>query len=183
MLPNRAAPLYTAPLADLLVVLLRQLKRIFADQGIHLSDAEIYALAHDVVQKQASAAQTQPVQAALLKIIAESEAVLERWNLTFIQSLGTAMDAIPGWETTSDFLEIANAKVNAELRISTAAALLVALGDYRYGAYLLAAFDHASQEPEGIIARRVLLFASGVDGDAADWRVQLMAWIESQSRV
>ncbi|MFN8449948.1 MAG: hypothetical protein U0521_15520 [Anaerolineae bacterium] len=47
---------------------------------------------------------------ALADLIAESEQVLAGWNLTFRQSLDTEIDAIPGWTSTAEFLEIANEK-------------------------------------------------------------------------
>lgn len=177
MLPDRSAPLYAAPLNDLLAMLLRQFRRLLAEKGVELDDPAMRAMAQAACERQYSADNVPTVKDMLAAIIAESEAVLTRWNLTFSQALVTQMDAIPGWESTSDFLEIANEKSNAELRIAAGATLLAGLNDYRYTPYLLAALDYAPDEVETIIARRVLLFASGINGDAADWRDQIGRWV------
>ena len=95
----------------------------------------------------------------LAEAIGQSEAVLAQWGLTFQQSLDTPMDKIPGWETTAEFLELANEKVNAELRITLGAALTLAqFGERRFAPYLeyLAAGDYGD---ETVIARRALEFS------------------------
>ena len=93
---------------------------------------------------------------ALVALVAESEGVLAGWSLTFEQALDTEMGDVPGWESTAEFLEIANEKANAELRISTGSILVAALGDARYAARLRFL---ASREDDldGVIARRVLV--------------------------
>lgn len=181
MLPDRSAPLYNAPLSDLLALLLRQFRRLLAEKGIEMDDAAIKTTAQAACDRQYAGDNIPAVRAALVALIGESERVLARWNLTFPQALVTSMDTIPGWESTSDFLEIANEKSNAELRIEAGAVLLAAFNDHRYTPYLLAAIDHAPDEVETIIARRTLLFISGIDGEAADWRGQLGAWVNTHT--
>jgi hypothetical protein len=178
MLPDHSAPLYAAPLSDLLVMLLRQFKRLLAEKGVEMDDAAMKVMAQAACDRVYSGDNIPAVRVVLAALITESESVLARWNLTFPQALVTPMDAIPGWESTSDFLEIANEKSNAELRIAAGGTLLAALNDYRCTPSLLAAIDHAPDEVETIIARRVLLFASGVEGDAPDWRARLGEWVE-----
>lgn len=100
-----------------------------------------------------------------MALVAESEAVLAGYGLSFPASLTVDMASLGGWETTAEFLEIANEKANAELRLSTGAALLVALGgsadEARYRSWL-AALAADPQDLDGIIARRVLDELPGV---------------------
>lgn len=156
MLPDRRSAFEDAPLADLLALLLRQYRRPLASRGIELTDADAERIAQRIIAR--DAAETSALRDALAALVTESEAVLARWNLTFQQSLGAQMTDIPGWETTAEFLEIANEKANAELRISTGAALLVALGDARYTADLRYVAAHSEDDLDRIIAGRVLQF-------------------------
>ncbi|MEP7293700.1 MAG: hypothetical protein ABI835_18070, partial [Chloroflexota bacterium] len=86
--------------------------------------------------------------------------VLRRWNLSFEQSLDTEMTEIPGWESTAEFLEIANEKANAELRISTGVSLVAALGDWRFERELRFLAGRAD-DLDGVIAGRVLEMGKG----------------------
>lgn len=181
MRPDRASVLGTAPLSDLLVVLLRQYKRLLAERGLELTEANIRDLAQRRVEQASLNATETRIRDLLGDMIAESLAVLARWNLSYAQALATDMNAIPGWESTSEFLEIANEKSNAELRIASAAALAVTLRAYQYAPYLLQTFAHDPSEMEGVIARRVLLLVSGVDDNAADWFDQVQAWLAQQA--
>ena len=156
MRADRAEALNKAPLDDLLIILLRQYKRLLAERGIDLTEAAMKHIAQGITQRSTPDSQAIAVRDALIQIVAESEAVLERWNLTFEQSLKTTMNDMPGWESTSDFLEIANEKANAELRIASASTLIAALGDLRYSAYLRQAIEHDPDEFESVVARRIL---------------------------
>ncbi len=178
MLPDRLAAYRNAPLADLLALLLRQFRRPLATRGVDLTDAQDEALAHQIADRADLGEQGQAIRAALIDLIGESEAVLARWNLTFRQSLDTEMNDIPGWTSTAEFLEIANEKANAELRISTGAALLTALGDPRYAPDLLFLVERGDDDVDSIIARRVLLFASGIDANDPQWLEKLREWIK-----
>jgi hypothetical protein len=153
---DRAEALNNAPLDDLLIILLRQYKRLLAERGIELTEAAIKHITEAVMQRSSLDSQAIAVRDALIEIVTESEGVLARWNLTFEQSLKTTMTDMPGWESTSDFLEIANEKANAELRIASASALIAALGDLRYSAYLHQAIDYDPDEFESVVARRIL---------------------------
>ena len=157
MLPNRRSAFEDAPFAELLAILLRQIRRPLASQGVTLSDAEADALAQAITAHAEPDATVAAIRAALVALVAESEQVLAQWGLSFAQSLDAQMDEIPGWESTAEFLDVANEKANAELRISTGAALLVALGDPRYVA-LLQLLVERGDVPDGVIARRVLAF-------------------------
>ncbi len=159
MLPDRRSAFEDAPFADLLAILLRQLRRPLVDHGATLTDPEADALAQAICARAEPDSTAEAVHAALIALVAESEAVLAQWHLTFAQSLDAQMNDIPGWESTAEFLDVANQKANAELRISTGAALLAALGDQRY-VPLLHLLVERNDDPDGIIARRVLVFAN-----------------------
>jgi len=100
------------------------------------------------------------IRAALVELVAESVAVLADWKLTFAQALDTPMDALPGWETTGEFLALAEAKSNAELRIALGAILLYALGDARH-IEIMRVLAARAEMPDGVdidtvLARRLL---------------------------
>ncbi|MEO8391709.1 MAG: hypothetical protein ABI700_01835 [Chloroflexota bacterium] len=175
--PDPLLAYQNAPLGDLLSILLRQVRRPLKGHGVDLTDAEAESLAHDLTAHAPLSEKAQAIRAALVDLIAESETVLTRWNLTFQQSLDTEMKDISGWESTAEFLEIANEKANAELRISTGASLLAALGDLRYASDLLFLVERGEDDLDAVIARRVLLFASGIDPHETHWLDQLRAWI------
>jgi hypothetical protein len=150
---DRGQTFADAPLEELLSVLLRQLKRPLAVHRIQLTDADAERLAQD---RAADKPLTFPeLPAALVAVVSESEAVLATMGLTFTQSLDTPMDALSGWESTSEFLELANEKSNAELRITLGSALALAFGEGKFVPYLqhLAGSDYGD---ESVIARRVL---------------------------
>jgi hypothetical protein len=180
-LPDRTSAYQNAPLSELLSILLRQYRRPLEAHQIHLTDAEADALAQTIVTHQLPGHTEQQLRAALIDLVAESEVVLARWDLTFQQSLDTEMSAIPGWESTAEFLEIANEKANAELRISTGAALLAALGDYTRAPDLLFLSERGDDDLDSVIARRVLLFASKISDSDPTWLDKLGDWVKQHS--
>ncbi|MBZ0290845.1 MAG: hypothetical protein K8I30_24675, partial [Anaerolineae bacterium] len=112
MPPDREHTFANAPIDELLSVLLRQLKRPLAAHGVTLTDADAQKLARDCA---AGKPLTLPeLVPALIAVVTESEGVLATMGLTFIEALDTPMDRVPGWETTAEFLELANEKSNAE---------------------------------------------------------------------
>lgn len=181
MRPDPAHIYADAPLADVLAVLLRQFKWLLAAHDINLTDAELRQLAAAMAAPGAPDARAAAVGAALNAIVAESLAVLAGWNLTFAQALATEMAAMPGWETTAEFLELANEKTNAELRIAAGATLAAALGDLRHAGLLLTLIEHDAAEIEAVVARRVLAQRSGTDASAPDWPQQVRAWLSSRA--
>ena len=185
MLPNRISAYDQAPLQELLTILLRQFKRPLESQGVTIVDAEAMEIANAVVQREPLNEKTLAVRAALIQLVRESENVLAGWNLSFQQSLNTDMNDIPGWETTAEFLELANEKANAELRISTGSALLAAFGDLRYKHHLLYMAEQGENERQPdldqVIARRVLLFASGITEKDPGWLDKVRAWVMEQA--
>lgn len=166
-----------APIQDLLSVLLRQLKRPLGAQGFKLTDAEANRLANERVVGNIPQRSLELV-AALEAIVGESEAVLAGLGLTFLTALDADMSTIGGWETTAEFLELANEKANAELRITLGAALDMAfVGDEHYAPYLLflAEGDYGD---ETVIAQRILAFTSGISSDSADWLKRVRSWLD-----
>lgn len=174
--PSRASAFASAPLADLFSILLRQLKRPLAAHGMMLNDSDANRMAAAIVSREAFA-EAAALHSALSKLVDESLGVLGAMNLTFEQSLQTDMAALGGWETTAEFLERANEKANAELRITLGAALLLALGDRQYGRDLLhvAAGDF---DDETAIAHRAFAFAAGIDPQDDDFLAQAERWLE-----
>ena len=177
MRPDPIAAYRSAPLADLLGILLRQYRRPLASSCVELSDTQADALALALAARLPQDDQAQAIRGALPALIEASEGVLARLKLTFPQSLDVEMGEIPGWESTAEFLEIANEKANAELRISTGAALLTALGDRQYSPELLALVERGEDDLDAVIARRVLLLASGIREDDPAWLDKLRGWV------
>ena len=179
MLPqDRARTFENAPLDDLLGVLLRQLKRPLATQGFHLTDTEAEHLAVEQAAGREVPRQAD-LLAALSAVVKESETVLAGMGLTFQQSLEADMSTLGGWETTAEFLDLANEKSNAELRITLGSALALAFGgEKRFAADLLylASGDYSD---ETVIARRALAFASGIEASAPDALSRFRAWASS----
>lgn len=160
MRPDPIANYRTAPLEELLTILLRQFRRPLATRQIQFSDADAAALAKRIISREPLTEADETIRAALVELVRESESVLARWSLTFEQSLKTPISEMSGWESTADFLEIAAEKANAELRISTGAALLVALGDRGFIPHLLSVIHSADPDLDTVIAERVLALAN-----------------------
>lgn len=182
MIPDRAGNIENWELDKLVVILLRQFKRLLDTRQVSLTDNQMQTIGAHVASGAAPDDLMRAICDALASIIAESEGVLDAWGLTFAQSLATDMNAMPGWETTADFLTIANEKVNAEIRICAGAALMLLLGDRRYAHYPLqaAAYDINAQgwlDVDAMLGKRALLFASGVSPDEKDWFDQVNAWV------
>lgn len=180
MLPDRASNVEHWEFDRLVTILLRQFKRLLADRGVALTDLEMQQIGVAVAGQQ-PVPQDAAICDALVSVVKESEGVLAGWNLSFARSLSTDMNQMPGWETTADFLSIANEKVNAEVRISAGSALMLALGDLRGVPFLIQVVEHDYEafgqlDVDAMIARRALLFVSGVDGSSADWVAQVKDW-------
>lgn len=155
MPPDRDQTFANAPIDELLSVLLRQLKRPLAAHGVTITDADAERLAQDCAAGKPLTLTT--LVPALVAVVTESEGVLAKMGLTFIKALDAPMDQVSGWETTAEFLELANEKSNAELRITLGAALALAFGEGRFSAYLqhLASGDYGD---ESLIAGHILRF-------------------------
>lgn len=182
--PNPAENLDKAPTADLIVLLLKQFKPLLVRQGIALNTAEERALAELAAGHHPLPENGAKICAALISLIEESLALLrERWNFSYAESLRAEMESIGGWETTAEFLEIANEKSNAELRISGGSSLLALLGERRFANFLLdvLAQDGGVNDIDAVFARRALLHLTQVDSAAPDWLNQVRRWLEDDA--
>ena len=158
------------------MILLRQFKTLIAP--IEIKDTMTFALR--MVENAPLDGEAQALHERMIELVSESERVLAGWDLSFAESLLTEMGDLPGWETTAEFLEIANVKSNAELRIAAGSVLLVALGDLRRVPHLLAAIAHDPDEVETVAAQRLLVQRSGIDPNVADWQTQIRNWWMAQ---
>lgn len=184
MIKNRAQNVWNWTIEELTLILLRQFKRLLAERGADLTDAEMKSLANRAASR-AVTNDDSAVVAALRQIVAESEDVIAGWGKSFAESLATGMEDMAGWDSTADFLSLANEKVNAEVRISAGTSLLALLGDRIYAGRALDTVRHGIGDPEdvdAVIALKALAFAAGIDPRAADRLTVLDAWIAADGR-
>ncbi len=164
---NPTESLNDAPFAELITILLRQLRNLLNERGVKLSNEDIQAVAQALENREAHP-HIPAIQDAMKHLVNESLDLLQaRWGYSFAQSLQADMSDIGGWETTEEFLDIANHKSNAELRVSAGSALLVALGDSSYQPYLMTVIDHDAglNDVDAVLAKRVLAHAN-IDTDS-----------------
>lgn len=168
MPPHTTQTLKTMPHDALVGLLLGQFKPLLAAHGVPLPQSPPHPNA------------VPQVLAALHAIIGQSETTLQRWGLRFAQSLQTGIDTLPGWQTTAEFLAIANQKTTAEQRIASGAALAALLGDARHAGYLLdvIAHDGGADDADALIARRALSFLTHTPTDTPDWDAQVRAALQ-----
>ena len=175
---SRAQNVWGWTIEELTLILLRQFKTLLAEKEAPLSDTQMKALAERAHQRTINEGDA-IVTAALSRITAESTALLASWGLTFAQSLDTGMTDFMGWDTTADFLSLANEKINAELRICAGSALAVLLGDLMQVPTVMTTYSHGMTDPEdvdAIMARRVLAFAASIDPRSRDFSASVELW-------
>jgi hypothetical protein len=173
---NPAEKLMNAPLTDLIVLLLKQFKRPFSHHNIRLTTEDMEAIAQAAAAKTTLPPKAQAVREALAALVEESVTLLkDRWGFTLAESLQADMNQVGGWQTTAEFLEIANEKSNAELRIAAGSSLLAGLGDLRHADKLMIVIDHdaGANDVDATFARRMLCHALSVDPQAGDWLPQV----------
>jgi hypothetical protein len=187
MIPDRAGNIENWDIDKMTVILLRQFKRLMAQQRVDLTDSEMQQIGDDVAAQRALNDKALAIRSALGAIIAQSVDLLAGWNLTFEESLKTDMNDLDHlWQTTADFLSLANEKVNAEVRISAGASLAVLLGDWSFADYLMQAIDHdltthKSLDVDAAIARRALLHAANIDHKSDDWLKRIRATVADKN--
>lgn len=189
MVRNRAQNVTSWTIEELTAILIRQFKRLLVEDGIELTENDIQALAKQVAARQVRPANVDALCAILRELIGESLDVLMGWGFNFAKSLQTGMDTLPGWETTADFLTLANEKGNAELRISAGAALLALLGDYSHVDKCWDTYRHGADDAEdvdAIIARRALGFAAKFDDftpeNRVEWEQRIQVWVKTHEK-
>lgn len=91
---NRADNVRGWTIDELVLILLRQFKRLLTERGADLTDSQMRELAQAVVDKRADSMGDTlvAVRRALDQIAAESEALLAGWGLTFAESLRMPME-------------------------------------------------------------------------------------------
>lgn len=180
--PNPNDKLGNAPFSDLMRVLLSQFKRLLADNGVMLTADETLEVAQAIANR-TSHPKLPVIREVMNTLVKDSLDLLEnRWGLTFLKSLYAEMDDIDNWDTTAEFLEIANEKSNAELRISAGASLLVAVGDLSFVPYLINVihYDRGAMDVDAVFAKRALLHISHRNGTSTDWFEQVEIWLNQQ---
>lgn len=177
--PNPADKLNDAPLDDLIRVLMSQFKRLLADHGTTLTADETLAVSRAIASGD-DHPKLADIRAIMKTLVQDSLDLLDlRWNLSFEKSLYADMNDIGAWDSTAEFLDIANEKSNAELRVSAGSALLVAMGEGDYVPYLLQVikYDNGVMDVDAMFAKRALLHLSGVDPSTEDWLEQVKQWL------
>jgi hypothetical protein len=173
---NPSDQLKKLPLATLLADLLKQINKpsLLGARNIRLSHEEINKIAETVEAEKA-------LLDAIFDIVQESlDELKTRFGFSYQESLKTQdMNAIGGWESTADFLELANTKSNAELRISLGASLLAFFGDKRAAEQLFTVIelDAGIEDVDALIAKRALSAYAKIDLDSADWEEKVKAAI------
>ncbi|MCL4253870.1 MAG: hypothetical protein KJ043_08830 [Anaerolineae bacterium] len=186
MRPDRATNIESWNIDALTLILFRQFKRLLADKGVNLTDNEMQAIAESVAKRDVSTERVQNIISALDTLIGESITILSDYGLSFTQSLATDMTNLTHlWNTTADFLAVANEKGNAEIRISAGSALTTLLGDYRYVDKLITAIDHDMQalgtlDVDAMICKRALLFVARIAQPDPQWWDKARTWVASQ---
>lgn len=183
MRPDRATNIESWEIDALTLILLRQFKRLLTDKGVHLTDSHMQAIADAVANRDLSDPHVPAIVSALDVLISESMSVLAGYGLSFAQSLATDMtDLSHLWQTTADFLSLANEKGNAEIRISAGSALMTLLGDYRRVDNLITMIEHDMQthgtlDVDAMICKRALMFVAHLASSDPDWLDKARQWV------
>ncbi|MBK9122017.1 MAG: hypothetical protein IPM16_02705 [Chloroflexi bacterium] len=185
---NRADNVRSWTIEELILILMRQFKRLLAERGADLNDAQMRDLAQAVADNRGGSTDDtlSTIRNALNRVTAESEALLAGWGLTYTESLKTSMEDMPGWDTTADFLSLANEKVNAELRISAGSALRLLLGESEALRNVLTTATHGAGDPEdvdAVIALRAMAHFFGADATDSKGVLEASeAWLTANGR-
>ncbi len=182
MRPDRATNIELWSVDALTLILLRQFKRLLVERGVNLTDAEMQTIGEQVANRNLS---PQPsLMTALEVIIAESLGVLSGWGFTFGQSLATDMtDLTHLWQTTADFLSLANEKGNAEIRVSAGSSLLTLFGNLSQVKNLIIAIDHdmhvlGTLDVDAMICKRALCHVAHIAPDDSVWLDKARKWVD-----
>lgn len=175
---NPQTQLMHLPTAVLIADLLKQFNKptLLGHGTSRLTQVQIQQIATAAAQKTGLPDLVTAIKQRLAAIIDESlNELQERFDLSFVQALQTQdISQVAHWETTADFLTIANIKSNAELRVSAGSALMTFLGDDRYRTYLwlVIAIDAGINDVDAMIAKRALAHRSGMALDSEAWQRQ-----------
>lgn len=182
---NPAEQLKTVPLSILVPDLLKQFNKptLLGQRGVNLTKIEIDAMGEALAKGHDLPKNIADINTGLGDIVQESVTLLqEKFSLTVEQALKTSnISDVAEWETTADFLEIANEKSNAELRISAGCSLMAFLGDVSLAEHLLTVIevDAGANDVDAMIAKRALSHFAQIDIDSEGWLETIKALIQS----
>lgn len=182
-MPDTAAEgLNRAPLGEIIFILLQHFRVCLADAGLSLGADEARELAAMMAAGRPHAKAEAVTRDIAARVDGCLDALQSRWQLDFAASLRADMAAVGPWRTTAEFLELANAKAEAETDIALGSALLVSAGRLEYAPYLLDALEHdaGAFDIDAVVARRILSHISGIDSADADGLPQLRRWLDDQ---
>ncbi|MDQ7024410.1 MAG: hypothetical protein Q9P44_02505 [Anaerolineae bacterium] len=171
---DRTDQLRQIPLQHLLPDLLRQFNKptLLGKHGIEVSKIMMDSIAEAVANREALPDIVAEINEAMSQIVQESmDDLKSRFEMSFAESLSkTDISDIGTWETTAEFLEIANHKNNAELRISAGTSLMVFLGDVRHADTLFTVIKHDNglDDVDALIAKRALAHYTQIPLDSID---------------
>ncbi len=171
-----------APLQEILHLLFRQLDGALTGRGQSLGASP----SRDLIAALAAGETPESVKvlaAALISIVEDNLKTLrDRLSVDFAGSLAADITQVADWQSTADFLSIANEKAGAEQVIMIASALLVACGKSQYASYLIEVIedDAGALDVDAVIARRILLHVGAIDSVNKDAPSQARAWLLNQ---
>ncbi len=181
---SSASQINNLPYSNVLLILLDSLRPALLARSISLGADD----ARDLAAALLDGREYEPaamLDATVAKLVEARLLLLrESWGLDFATALRSDLADIGSWQSTAEFLELANAKAEAETQIALGSALLAALGRHEYANNLLdlIAFDAGEDDVDTQIAKRVLLRVSGVDGADTDWLAQIKRWLADSPR-
>ena len=150
--------LNSAPVSEVLLMLLSHLRSALADAGLALSGAANQELAAALAN-----GDPHPSREALIKTLTalvddSLKALQAGWGQDFAAALGAEVSGPSAWETTAEYLALANQKAELETRIVTGSALLVAAGRGEYAMHLQDVIkqDAGALDVDAIVAGRIL---------------------------
>ena len=179
-----AAQLNNLPFSDVLLILLDSLRPALSAQGITLGADDARDLAAALADGRGHGKAAMIEEAVVQVVEARLLLLRDSWRMDFPAALRSDLADIGSWQTTAEFLELANAKAEAETQIALGSALLVALGRHNYAKYLfdMIEYDAGDNDVDTHIAKRALLQVSGVDGATTDWLAQVRRWLADSTR-
>jgi hypothetical protein len=186
---DRTQQLLQISLHYLVTDLLRQFNKpsLLGKYGVILNKAQMDIIAEAVSNQAMLPALVQEINSALAQLVQASVAELQsRFGLTFAEALAkTDLSEVGDWQTTAEFLEIANHKSNAELRISAGTSLMVFLGDVRYADYLFTVIqvDAGLDDVDAMIAKRALAHYSQIELGTENWEIHVKRMLRTGDRL
>ncbi len=147
-----------APISEVLLMLLSHLRAALADAGLALSGDANRELAGALASGDPHPSREALITHLTALVDGSLNALQAGRDLDFAAALGAEASALGAWETTAEYLELANKKAELETRIVTGSALLVAAGRDEYARYLwdVIAHDAGAMDVDAMVAGRVL---------------------------